>query len=63
MIDQTLAHYKISSKLGAGGLGEVYLAEDTKLGRQVAIEILPESLTDISTRPNWSPIFEISSGT
>ncbi len=44
-------------------MGEVYPAEDTKLGRQVAINILLESLTDSPSRPNWSPIFEISSGT
>ncbi len=46
MIGKSLSHFKITAKLGEGGMGEVYLGEDTELDRQVAIKVLPPDLAD-----------------
>jgi hypothetical protein len=50
MVGKTLGHYQITSRLGKGGIGEVYRAKDQKLGREVAIKVLPEEFAKDADR-------------
>lgn len=52
---QNIGHYRIISRLGSGGMGEVYLAKDTKLNREVAVKLLPPAFAD---NPNYLRRFQ-----
>ncbi len=50
MIGRTLSHYKVLEKIGEGGMGEIYLAKDTKLDREVAVKVLPSAFSENKER-------------
>jgi len=50
MIGRTLSHYKVLEKIGEGGMGEVFLAKDTKLDREVAVKVLPAAFSENKER-------------
>jgi len=55
MIGRTLLHYRIEEALGEGAMGIVYRARDTKLGRDVALKVLPEDLASDPDRLDRLP--------
>ncbi len=64
MVGQTISYYKVIEKIGQGGMGEVYRAEDTSLNRDLAIKVLPAAVHSrfpnawlaLGGRPNRLPL-------